>query len=264
MSALENKTALITGAGRGIGLAIAKAFVDAGAEVYLSDLDGDQVQQHANALGKHAHGVKLDVRSETDWTEIRQQLPSPDIVVNNAGITGLTETPGPHDPENVDLESWRAVLQTNLDGVVLGCRYAIQTMKSRGGAIINIASRSGLVGVPAASAYAASKAAVINHTRSVALHCANHRYPIRCNAIAPAAVFTEMWDAMLGEGPAREAMIGQIESGIPMGRFGQPNEVADMAVFLASNQSSYMTGAILDLDGGIRAGEGAPPPATED
>jgi len=259
---LENKTALITGAGRGIGAAIARAFINEGAHVHLTDIDHDSARAQAAALGERADAFRLDVASEADWAEAQTRLRQAgglDILVNNAGITGFLETSGPHDPEHLSLASWRQVMTVNADGVALGCRTAIALMKAAGGAIVNLASRSGVVGVPGAAAYAASKAAVMNHTRSVALYCAQAGYSIRCNALLPAAVRTPMWDAMLGDGAQRDAIIAEVEAGVPMGRFGTPQEVADAAVFLASDRSSYMTGTGLHLDGGILAGAQAPP-----
>ncbi len=147
----------------------------------------------------------------------------------------------------------------NVEGVALGCRAAIRLMKQRGGAIVNLSSRSGVVGIPGAAAYAASKAAVFNHTRTVALYCADRGYSIRCNALLPAAVLTPMWDAMLGEGEARAAAIADIAAGVPLKRFGTPEEVAEAAVFLASSRSSYLTGTGLHLDGGLLAGADAAP-----
>ena len=128
--------------------------------------------------------------------------------VNNAGITGL-EAPGQaHDPEHATLADWHAVHRVNLDGTFLGCRYAIRAMKARGeGSIVNVSSRSGLVGIPFAAAYAASKAAVRNHSKSVALYCAARGWRIRCNSIHPAAILTPMWEPMLGTGPEREAQV---------------------------------------------------------
>jgi 3(or 17)beta-hydroxysteroid dehydrogenase len=120
-------------------------------------------------------------------------------------------------------------------------------------------SRSGVVGIPGAVAYAANKAAVRNHTKSVALYCAEKGYDIRCNSIHPAAIMTPMWDAMLGEGEQRAKSIKKIESGIPLGHFGEPNDVAYGALYLACDESKYVTGTELTIDGGILAGSEARP-----
>lgn len=206
----------------------------------------------------------LDVASEGDWARIANAVPQIDIVVNNAGVTGFEGpfdgAPPPHDPENASLEDWRAVHAVNLDGTFLGCRYAIRAMRGQGaGSIINISSRSGLVGIPAAAAYASSKAAVRNHTKSVALYCAGQGLNIRCNSIHPAAVLTPMWEPMLGDGPDREARAAAMVADTPMRRFGEPAEVAALAVLLASDEAAYMTGAELTIDGGILAGSAATP-----
>lgn len=142
---------------------------------------------------------------------------------------------------------------------MLGCKYSIKLMKENGGSIINISSRSGFVGIPGAVAYASSKASVRNHTKSVALYCAEHGYKIRCNSIHPAAIMTPMWDEMLGEGEQRNQIIEEIESGIPMGHFGEPLDVAYGILYLASDESKYVTGIELTIDGGILAGSEAKP-----
>ncbi|WBQ09097.1 SDR family oxidoreductase [Hyphomonadaceae bacterium ML37] len=264
MTSLNHRIALVTGAGRGIGEAIARAFHREGAHVLITDIDADSANALAAELGARAESLPLDVGAEDDWraaqAHVRTRHGGLDVLVNNAGITGFLETEGPHDPEHFQLASWRAVHRVNLDGLALGCRAAIALMKGRrAGSIINLSSRSGVVGIPGAAAYASSKAAVRNHTRTVALYCAQQGYPIRCNALLPAAILTPMWDAMLGDGPQRDTILNDIASGVPMGRFGTPQEVAEAAVFLAGDASSYMTGAGLDLDGGILAGAEAAP-----
>lgn len=260
---LNNKIALITGAGRGIGQAITELFHLEGATVIVTDIDDNSGSHVAQSLGKPATYRNLDVREERDWQNIsqwiRQTYGRLDILINNAGITGFLETQGPFDAEHVDLESWEEVHKVNLNGVMLGCKYAIGLMKEQGGSIVNISSRSGIVGIPAAVAYASSKAAVRNHTKSVALYCAEKSYRIRCNSIHPAAIMTPMWDAMLGHGAEREAMIKTIETGIPLGHFGQASDVAFGALYLASDESKYVTGIELNIDGGILAGSEAKP-----
>lgn len=264
MTRLTGKIAHVTGAARGIGAAIAAAFVREGAQVVLSDIDSAGVMATAQGLGAGAQAVTLDVRSEAAWQAahamILKQFGRLDVLVNNAGITGFEAGMVAHDPEHAELADWHAVLATNLDGVFLGCKHAIRAMRPAArGSIINISSRSGIVGIPAAAAYAASKAAVRNHTKSVALYCADQGLAIRCNAIHPAAILTPMWEPMLGTGPEREANMQAFVADTPLRRFGQPEEVAAVAILLASDEATYMTGAELHLDGGILAGSAAAP-----
>jgi len=216
--------------------------------------------------------VPCDRRGARYWRSYRTRVPCPrciaaayprlDVLVNNAGITGFEEAfdgpPPAHDPENTSLDMWRHVHAINLDGTFLGCRYAIKAMRETGkGSIINISSRSGMVGIPMAAAYAASKAAIRNHTKSVALYCAGQGLEIRCNSIHPAAILTPMWEPLLGEGPEREQRAASFVADTPLQRFGQPSEVAALAVLLASDEASYITGSELTIDGGLLAGSAA-------
>lgn len=264
MGRLTGKTALVTGAARGIGAAIATAFVDEGALVFVTDIDDTPGEGLARRLGGHAVFQHLDVREEADWKHgvdaVLDRHGRLDVLVNNAGITGFEEGAATHDPEHASLADWRRVHATNLDGVFLGCREAIRAMRAHGtGAIINISSRSGVVGIPAAAAYASSKAAIRNHTKSVALYCAEQGLRVRCNAIHPAAVLTPMWEPMLGSGEEREANMAAFVRDTPLRRFGRPEEVAAVAVLLASDEATYMTGSEIHIDGGILAGSAAAP-----
>lgn len=263
MQRLQDKVALVTGAARGIGAAVAERFAAEGARVVLTDVRDDEGAATAARIGGEAAYLRLDVRREEDWDAamawVAERFGRLDVLVNNAGITGFEEGFVAHDPENATLEAWRAVHATNLDGVFLGCRAAIRAMRSGGGSIVNVASRSGLVGIPAAAAYASSKAAVRNHTRTVALYCAEQGLGIRCNAIFPAAILTAMWEPMLGTGPDRAERMAALVRDTPLRRFGTPEEVAHAAVYLASDESAYTTGAELVLDGGLLAGSAARP-----
>jgi len=263
MKRLEGKVALVTGAAQGIGAAIAALFVANGSTVILTDINDERGLLQTKACGADASYLHLDVCQEQEWQSVIkavcEQHGKLDVLVNNAGITGFAETTGPHDPENLDMDSWRVVHDVNLNGVVLGCKYAIKAMKAHGGSIVNISSRSGLVGIPGAAAYASSKAAVRNHTKTVALYCAEHGMGICCNSIHPAAILTPLWDAMLGEGEARAASLKAVEEGIPLGYLGSPNDVAYAAIYLASDEASYVTGTELNIDGGILAGSSARP-----
>ena len=281
---LDGKVAVVTGAARGIGLAVARACCAHGAVVVLTDVRDELGARETSRLrddhGARAVFERLDVRLEGDWERVLagvvERYGGLHVLVNNAGVTGFGDEPtgetdagrtsaslaSPErgDPEHASLAAWRSVFRTNTDGVFLGCKHGIRAMRASrvdAGSIINIGSRSGVVGTPAAAAYAASKAAVRNHTKSVALYCAQQRLPIRCNVIQPAAILTPMWEPMLGDGPDRERRMAACVADCPLGRFGTPDEVAALAVHLAADESAYTTGAEFTIDGGILAGGGA-------
>lgn len=271
MGRLAGKRALVTGAARGIGEAIARAFAAEGASVLVTDVRDELGRAVARSIGAAAAYERLDVRREAEWERatawMLERWGGLDVLVNNAGITGFEEpeAAGPHDPEHADLGAWRAVHETNLDGVFLGCKHGIRAMRPGGaGSIINMGSRSGVVGIPGAAAYASSKGAVRNHTKTVALYCAEQGLRIRCNVIQPAAILTPMWEPMLGSGPEREANMAMFVQDTPLRRFGTPAEVAAVAVMLASDEAGYITGAEINIDGGILAGSAAVPAAQQD
>ncbi|MEI7573571.1 MAG: SDR family oxidoreductase [Phenylobacterium sp.] len=264
MHRLAGKVIAVTGAAQGIGEAIARAFIAEGAKVYLTDINDDLGGTLAAGLGARAAYRHLDVRWESEWQSVLAEILSAegrlDVLVNNAGVTGFEAGSAAHDPENASLADWRAVHETNLDGVFLGCKHAICAMRpARTGSIINISSRSGLVGIPGAAAYASSKAAIRNHTKTVALHCAGQGLAIRCNSIHPPAILTPMWEPMLGDGPEREERMAALARDTPLQRFGRPEEVAALAVLLASDEAAYMTGSEMNLDGGLLAGAAVAP-----
>ncbi|MGQ3888949.1 SDR family NAD(P)-dependent oxidoreductase [Legionella sp. CNM-1927-20] len=262
MGKLKNKVALITGSTRSIGLEIAKLFTAKGATVIMTGRTSkEKGKEIAQSEGINDY-LNLDVCSESDWKDIAQYIESNykrlDILVNNAGIDGPVNANRPQDPEHCTLEDWRAVHAVNLDGTFLGCKMMMPLLKrSEHASIINMGSRSGLVGIPSNAAYSSSKAAILNFTRTVAIYCAENGYPIRCNTILPAAILTDLWDSEFGHDESRMQRIQNYTRTIPLKRMGQASEVAKLAVFLASNDSLFITGAYYTIDGGIMAGTGS-------
>jgi NAD(P)-dependent dehydrogenase (short-subunit alcohol dehydrogenase family) len=260
----NGQVALVSGGNRGIGLEVCRQLAERSYTVVMGSRDDKQGRAAAAGLPYGVIVRQLDVADpesvERLSRSIEEEFGRLDILVNNAGITGFENGPVPHDPEHASLADWHAVHRTNLDGVFLGCRHAIRAMRQAGrGSIINISSRSGMVGIPGAAAYASSKAAVRNHTRTVALYCAEQGLDIRCNAVFPAAILTPMWEPLLGDGPDREQRMREFVRAVPLGRFGTPEEVAAIVAYLASDESGYTTGAEFVLDGGLLAGAAAPP-----
>ncbi|MEM6711654.1 MAG: SDR family oxidoreductase [Pseudomonadota bacterium] len=259
MGRLECKTCIITGAAKGIGAAIARSFAAEGAKVVVTDIETAIGETLAEEIG--GTFFRLDVADEEDWQALEAAYPAIDVLVNNAGITGHERKGSAHDPEHTHLTEWRLVHAVNLDGTFLGCRYGIRAMRRNEGkgSIINMSSRSGIVGVPGAAAYASSKAAIRNHTKTVALYCAQEGLQIRCNSVHPAAVWTDIWDTMIGTGEEADAKKQKVAMGTPLHRFGRPEEVAALCLLLASDEATFMTGTELTIDGGILAGSAAAP-----
>lgn len=257
MDRLKDKVALVTGGAQGIGKAIVRSFAAEGARVIIADID----PREGEALAAELPGAvfrRLDVADEAQWIAVLDSVVADfgrlDVLVNNAGITGRADAK--NDPEHTTLEDWRRVMTVNTDGVFLGCKHAIRVMRpNRTGSIINMSSRSGLVGIPHQAAYAASKAAVRNHTKTVALYCAEEGLNIRCNSVHPAAILTPMWEAMLKDEADKE----KVAAGTPLHRFGRPDEVAAVVLLLASDEATFITGSEFNIDGGVLAGTAASP-----
>lgn len=246
MKLLDNKVALITGASRGIGEAIALRFAEQGAQVaftYLSSEERAQaLEARLAAFGVKAKGYKCDAgdykATEALAADVVKDFGTIDVCVNNAGISRdnllLRLTP----------EQWDEVLQANLKSVYNLTRQVIRPMmKTRKGSIINMSSVVGMMGNAGQSAYAASKAGIIGFTKSIALELGSRA--IRCNAIAPGFIETDMTDYL------KEGGAGQWAAQIPLGRFGKPEEIADVALFLASDMSGYVTGQVISACGGM-------------
>ena len=241
----ENRVAIVTGGSSGIGAAIVSRLLREGARVVVADLNppletGDALAFHHTDLTARGEADSMVEAAATRFGRL-------DVLVNNAGIGCLAETP------DLDDEIWDRVFALNITAVFHVCRAAIPIMRRQGGAIVNVASISGLVGDYGFSAYNASKAAVINYTRTLALDCA--RDGIRVNALCPGAIAgTAMGVGAHGSAADRQAWLDPI----PLGRLGSAEEMANIIAFLASEEASYMTGSIVVADGGTTAHSGQP------
>ena len=244
---LEEKVAIITGAAGGIGAAAARTFAAEGALLVLTDADGDRVEQLSDELGGRVSARAHDVTSEEDWESVAQTVLQThgriDILVNNAGVflaAPLTQT---------SLEDFRRVIDINTVGVFLGMRAVAGRMSARRtGSIINVSSVAGLIGSPYLTAYAASKWAVRGMTKVAAKELAASG--VRVTSVHPGQIDTDM---NTRQREATPELVDKLIRGIPMRRIGTPQEVADGLLYLASDESAYMTGAELVLDGGTTA-----------
>ncbi|HET6153227.1 MAG TPA: 3-oxoacyl-ACP reductase FabG [Marmoricola sp.] len=235
------RSAVVTGAGQGIGLEIARLLHAHGASVVLADLDQDRAEAAAAGLGDGAVGVGCNVTSESDVATVIESAVAAhgrlDILVNNAGITRDASL------RTMTLEDFQAVIDVHLRGTWLGVRAAAEVMReAKSGSIINISSMSGKVGNPGQTNYSAAKAGIVGLTKAAAKELAHHG--VRVNAIQPGLIKTPMTAAMKADAFAAT------EATIPMKRAGEPEEVAGAVVFLASDLSSYMTGTVLEVAGG--------------
>ena len=233
---LNNKIVLVTGASGAIGGAIVAAIRDAGGKAIASDL-----------AGRPGIKVALDVTSEADWQGAVSGIEKLDGLVNAAGIAAIGHV------EKTDFASWRRVLSVNLDGTFLGCKYAFPLLRKQGGAIVNMSSVLGLIGSANLAAYTASKGGVSLLTKSVALHGARYKPPVRCNAVCPAFIEGPMVDAIAQGTRDPEAVRSKLALDIPLGRLGAPQEVAALCVYLLSDASAFITGADVPIDGGLTA-----------
>ena len=246
---LKNKVGLITGAAQGLGKEMAKIMISQGATMVITDINEKSLLETAEELScKH---MVMDVTKEDQWknviSNIEKDIGSLNILVNNAGIGGGG------DVESTDLESWHLVHSVNLDSVFLGCKFSLPLMRKSGnGSIINISSMSGIVASHNMSAYNSSKAAVRHLSKSIALHCAKSTNLVRCNSIHPVFTRTAMVQSMIDAAPERnieEKLVQQI----PLRKLAEPIDIANAALFLASDESSFITGTELVVDGGLSA-----------
>jgi 3(or 17)beta-hydroxysteroid dehydrogenase len=255
---LTGKTALITGAASGIGKATAVLFASEGAKVAITDIDkegADATASQISAQGGVAEAYHLNVTLEANWQQVVSEVATLwsrlDILVNNAGISfGKPIT-------DMSLDEWRKVLTINLESVFLGTRQVAQIMRKNGGSIVNVASASGIKASAGASAYCASKAAVQMFTKVAALEYAEAN--IRVNSVSPSGVITPMWESMefwqtlKEQTGSEEAALQTLSQGVPLKRFAKSEEIAQAILYLASDESAFVTATDLVIDGGYTA-----------
>jgi NAD(P)-dependent dehydrogenase (short-subunit alcohol dehydrogenase family) len=251
MNRVADKIALITGGASGIGRATAKLLAAEGARVAVSDINIDGAQATAADIGNAAIALEHDVTGEASWAKIlaktEDKLGGLHVLVNCAGIVSLGTV------EETTLEDWRRVHAVDLDSVFLGCKLAVPAIaRYGGGSIINMSSISGIIAGHNLAAYNSAKAGVRHLTKSVALHCARQGNGIRCNSVHPAFIDTAMLDDILRRG-SREEGLERLARQVPLGKVGDTNDVAWAIVYLASDESKFMTGAEMVLDGGASA-----------
>jgi len=244
MGRLHGKIAFVTGGASGLGAAMVRRFVAEGAHVIIADIDAAGGAALAAELGAAARYVSLNVSIEAEWLSAFATCERLDILVNNAGIT----THG--SIEDLTLEAFRHEFSVDVDGVFLGCKHVIPLMKAHGGSVVNMSSMCGVRAQDDLAAYNAAKAAVTHLTKSVALHYAKRGYGIRCNSVHPGAIHTPILEKVMAQVEDGQALYDGWVSGHPIGRLGTPEEIAAVAVYLASDESAFTTGAEFRIDGG--------------
>ena len=245
----SRKVALVTGGASGLGEAIARRLSADGAAVVIADIDTQNAETMASELGNEAMALQLDVSQERDWVSgiatIEERFGRLDILVNNAGITTMGNV------EDISYDDFVHEFNIDVFGVFLGCKYGIGLMKKIGGSIINMSSAAGIRASADLVAYNAAKSAIIGFTKSVALHCAQQQYDIRCNSVHPGAIHTPIIDKVLAQTENPEEVMAGFVAAHPVGHLGKPAEIAAMVAYLASDESTFATGAQFVVDGGM-------------
>ncbi len=246
----DGQIVLVTGGADGVGAACVKLFAEEGAQVLIGDIQAGKAKVLAEELGPEVSFLPLDVSDDSAWAAAIEQITADagalNILVNNAGVSL------PATVEDADFAHWRKVNSVNADGVFLGCHHAIPLIhRSGGGSIINISSALGLKTNAVMPAYSASKAAVRILTKSVALHCAEQGYAIRCNTVYPGSVRTPMIEKLSHDSGDYDAAMARRIAAHPIGFIAEPSDIANAVAFLASEEARFITGADLAVDGGL-------------
>jgi NAD(P)-dependent dehydrogenase (short-subunit alcohol dehydrogenase family) len=251
---VKGKIAVVTGAGMGLGRAASLLLASEGASVVVTDIDEASGQDTARVIaeaGVASPFLRHDVSREDEWLQVIQAVGQIfgrlDVLVNNAGIAIARNI------EETTLDDWKRTMAVNLDGVFLGCKHAIPLMKRTGGSIINLSSIDGIIGEADLAAYCASKGGVRTLTKAVAVHCAEARYGIRCNSIHPGYIWTPQTEKYLTDLGSVEVEKAKATKRHPIGFLGEPSDVAHMVLYLASDESRFVTGAEMVVDGGYLA-----------
>ena len=254
MKRVENKVALVTGGAMGIGEATCRLLAREGALVAVTDINteaGEAVARDIVEAGGKARFYRHDVAKQEDWQRVIQNVTDDlgplDILVNNAGIAIVGTV------EDATLDDWRKTQKVNLESVFVGTQKAIAAMKGRGGSIINLSSVMGLVGGTIEAAYCASKGGVRIFTKSAAVHCAEQGYGIRINSVHPGYIMTPLLVNAAAKLPNTEEVLGDLISRHPIGHLGDTDDVAYGILYLASDESKFVTGSELVIDGGYTA-----------
>jgi 3(or 17)beta-hydroxysteroid dehydrogenase len=245
MGRVQGKVVLVTGAASGVGKENALLLAREGARVVLTDVNEEGVNAVAAEIGAAAIALRHDISSESDWTRViataREKFGKIDVVVNNAAILAMANI------EDTSLELWQKIQKINADGYFLGCKHAVEAMKENGGSIINMSSLAAIKGMAHFCAYSASKGSVAALTRSVAAHCKLRGYKIRCNSIHPDGILTPMVLNLMNNADAAAA--AEVK-GDPMARMCMPQDISNLVLFLASDESRFINGAELRIDNG--------------